>query len=146
MVVLPGIGGDVAQPAPEAAAHRSEPHSWWPKLHLTPQTADAELAQDWLVDYAAASVGVDGLVVKRLDEPYQPGKHGWLKLRSRHTAEAGHRRRPMSMPMIPETHLGTEVEVSPTRGDGLLPSSTASTPGRDTPWEGLAPTSWLGQG
>ena len=41
-----------------------------------------------LEDYTAARVGVEGLEVKALGDPYQPGHRGWLKLRIRSTAEA----------------------------------------------------------
>ena len=66
----------------ELAASRAPP------LLLTPQTTDPAVAQRWMADYAAAPVGVEGVVIKPLGDPYQPGKRGWLKLRLRHTVEA----------------------------------------------------------
>jgi ATP-dependent DNA ligase len=59
-----------------------------PPLQLTPHTTDLAQARAWLVDYAAAHVGVEGLVIKGLGERYQPGRRGWLKFRIRHTTEA----------------------------------------------------------
>ncbi|MEU9014713.1 ATP-dependent DNA ligase [Streptomyces sp. NPDC048479] len=53
---------------------------------LTPSTTDRALAQEWLTEWTA--VGVEGLVIKGLDQTYQPGRRGWLKYRTRNTAEA----------------------------------------------------------
>ncbi|HET6359312.1 hypothetical protein [Streptomyces sp.] len=44
------------------------------------------MAEDWLTEWTA--VGVEGLVIKGLDQTYQPGRRGWLKYRTRNTAEA----------------------------------------------------------
>ena len=57
-------------------------------LQITPTTSDQEIARQWLADYAAADVGIEGLVIKALDQAYLPGRRAWLKLRTRHTAEA----------------------------------------------------------
>jgi ATP-dependent DNA ligase len=35
-----------------------------------------------------SSAGIEGVVAKRIDQPYRPGVRGWQKLRSRLTAEA----------------------------------------------------------
>ncbi len=59
-----------------------------PPLQVTPATPDRDLAQRWLSDYAAAGVGIEGLVIKGLAEAYLPGRRSWLKLRTRRTAEA----------------------------------------------------------
>jgi ATP-dependent DNA ligase len=48
-------------------------------LQLVPATTDRDLALAWLRDYARARVGVEGLVIKALGQPYQPGRRGWLK-------------------------------------------------------------------
>jgi ATP-dependent DNA ligase len=55
-------------------------------LVLTPSTLDAAVARSWLTGHGAA--GIEGVVAKRLDQPYRPGVRGWQKLRSRLTAEA----------------------------------------------------------
>ena len=55
-------------------------------LVLTPSTLDAAVARSWLSGHGAA--GIEGVVAKRLDQPYRPGVRGWQKLRSRLTAEA----------------------------------------------------------
>lgn len=62
--------------------------SWRPPLQLTPQTAEVGEAQQWLAEYVAADVGVEGLVAKGAGQRYLPGERGWLKFRLRHTREA----------------------------------------------------------
>ena len=37
---------------------------------------------------AHTGTGLEGVVAKRLDQPYRPGRRGWQKLRTRITAEA----------------------------------------------------------
>ncbi|MFF4205594.1 ATP-dependent DNA ligase [Streptomyces sp. NPDC001668] len=54
---------------------------------LIPATGDRSTAQGWL-DPAWGAVGVEGCLVKGLDQPYQQGKRGWVKVRSHTTAEA----------------------------------------------------------
>jgi ATP-dependent DNA ligase len=57
-----------------------------PPLQLTPQTTDRAEALVWFTDWAAA--GVEGLVVRGLDQPYLPNVRGWMKIRRRRTVEA----------------------------------------------------------
>ena len=59
-----------------------------PPIQLVPQSTDRELATRWLADYAAADVGIEGLVVKPLAGRYEPGRRGWIKVKARHTTEA----------------------------------------------------------
>jgi hypothetical protein len=59
-----------------------------PPLQVTPATRDRDVAAVWLREYADAAVGIEGLVVKGLGDPYAPGRRGWLKLKTRTTAEA----------------------------------------------------------
>jgi ATP-dependent DNA ligase len=58
-----------------------------PPLQLTPQTLDVEVARGWLRDYAQTPVGLEGVVVKGLGQPYRGGSRGWLKVRVRETVE-----------------------------------------------------------
>lgn len=51
---------------------------------LCPSTTDPVVAQDWL---SWSAVGMEGLVFKRLDQPYTAGR-GWRKYRSRASTEA----------------------------------------------------------
>ncbi|WP_446590428.1 ATP-dependent DNA ligase [Streptomyces sp. LARHCF249] len=53
---------------------------------LTPTTADPALAKDWMRQWA--QLGVEGIVAKGQEQPYQPGRRGWQKYRFRDTAEA----------------------------------------------------------
>ncbi|HEY8819068.1 MAG TPA: hypothetical protein VIM25_09640, partial [Candidatus Limnocylindrales bacterium] len=48
-----------------------------PPVHLTPATRDRATAVDWFERFEGA--GLDGVVAKRLDAPYQPGKRTMLK-------------------------------------------------------------------
>lgn len=54
---------------------------------LCPATTDRATAQKWL-DPAWGAVGIEGVVVKGLDQPYLPGRRAWVKVRARVTAEA----------------------------------------------------------
>jgi ATP-dependent DNA ligase len=57
-----------------------------PALQVCPQTADLAVAQEWIDAWQLA--GVEGLVAKRLDGRYQPGRRAWRKLRAKTTTEA----------------------------------------------------------
>lgn len=59
-----------------------------PPLQVSPATEDRGLAAEWLRSYHEADVGIEGLVIKGLGDSYQPGRRGWLKLRTRHSADA----------------------------------------------------------
>jgi ATP-dependent DNA ligase len=54
-------------------------------IHITPHTRDIDLARDWFDRFEGA--GLDGLIAKRLDQPYQPGKRGWIKYKHSRTAD-----------------------------------------------------------
>ncbi|MEV4481728.1 ATP-dependent DNA ligase [Micromonospora coxensis] len=56
------------------------------QLTLSPQSTDVRQATEWLHTWTAA--GIEGLLIKRLDSRYEPGKHGWRKYRAYHTTEA----------------------------------------------------------
>jgi ATP-dependent DNA ligase len=56
-----------------------------PPIHLTPATRDRALAADWFDRFEGA--GLDGVVAKRLDAPYQPGKRAMLKIKHQRTAD-----------------------------------------------------------
>jgi ATP-dependent DNA ligase len=53
-------------------------------LLLSPATADLRVAQGWL-DHAGGAL--DGVVAKRLDEPYRPGERTMLKVKQMKTAD-----------------------------------------------------------
>ena len=56
-----------------------------PPLTLVESTADRAVALRWWEDYRA--VGIEGLVAKKLDDPYRPGQRDWQKLRHRDTVD-----------------------------------------------------------
>jgi ATP-dependent DNA ligase len=56
-----------------------------PPIHLTPATRDPSVAADWFNRFEGA--GLDGVVAKRLSDPYMPGKRGWAKIKHARTAD-----------------------------------------------------------
>jgi len=61
-------------------------------IHLTPATADLDLARRWFVEFEGA--GLDGVVAKPLDGTYQPDKRVMFKIKHERTADcvvAGYR-------------------------------------------------------
>ncbi|HEX5239550.1 MAG TPA: ATP-dependent DNA ligase, partial [Candidatus Limnocylindrales bacterium] len=56
-----------------------------PPVHLTPATTDRALAADWFDRFEGA--GLDGVVAKRLEGAYQPGKRAMIKVKHQRTAD-----------------------------------------------------------
>ena len=56
-----------------------------PPLHLTPITDDVAVARDWFTRFEGA--GLDGVVAKRAEGTYEPGKRGWVKVKHQRTAD-----------------------------------------------------------
>ncbi len=56
-----------------------------PPVHLTPATTDRATAADWFERFEGA--GLDGVIAKRLDAVYQPGKRAMLKIKHQRTAD-----------------------------------------------------------
>lgn len=54
-------------------------------IHITPATGDRAVAADWFERFEGA--GLDGVVAKRSDAPYQPGKRAMLKIKHQRTAD-----------------------------------------------------------
>lgn len=54
-------------------------------VHLTPATTDRALAADWFERFEGA--GLDGVIAKRLDGVYTPGKRTMLKIKHERTAD-----------------------------------------------------------
>ncbi len=71
------------RPALEAFAGRLfDAHD---RIHLSPATADAEIARNWL---ESPTADLDGVMAKRLDLPYQAGNRaGMLKVKRMRTAD-----------------------------------------------------------
>ncbi len=75
-----------------------------PAVHLTPATTDRALAVDWFDRFEGA--GLDGVIAKRLDGTYQPGKRAMFKVKHQRTADcavAGFRWHKNG----PGTHIGS---------------------------------------
>jgi ATP-dependent DNA ligase len=56
-----------------------------PPVHLTPATRERALAADWFQRFEGA--GLDGVIAKRLDGRYLPGKRAMLKIKHQRTAD-----------------------------------------------------------
>ena len=56
-----------------------------PPVHLSPCTQDRALAEDWFRRFEGA--GLDGVMAKRLDEPYRPGERTMIKIKHKRTAD-----------------------------------------------------------
>ncbi|MCB5177781.1 ATP-dependent DNA ligase [Streptomyces antimicrobicus] len=75
-----------------------------PPLQPVPMTTDPELARTWYETLPAS--GIEGLVIKRLDQPYPAGRRAWRKLRHTDVHDAavigytGTPRRPSALVLI----------------------------------------------
>jgi ATP-dependent DNA ligase len=56
-----------------------------PPLHLTPMTRDRAIAVDWLERFEGA--GLDGVIARPADAPYQPGRRALIKVKHVRTAD-----------------------------------------------------------
>jgi ATP-dependent DNA ligase len=56
-----------------------------PPIYLTPMTRDPDVASDWLSRFEGA--GLDGVVAKREDGKYEPGKRVMIKVKHARTAD-----------------------------------------------------------
>ncbi len=54
-------------------------------VHLSPATRDPSIASDWFRRFEGA--GLDGVIAKRLDGAYEPGKRAMLKIKHTRTAD-----------------------------------------------------------
>ena len=65
--------------------HRLEDvlHDLHPCLQLILQTSDPDLASEWLGEVP----GLEGVVAKRADGRYRPGRREWIKVKRRRTAD-----------------------------------------------------------
>ncbi len=125
------------------------------QLTVSPQTTDLDQAGEWLTTWTAA--GIEGVVIKRLDGRYEPGRRGWQKVRSYRTTEAiigG------VTPSIdnPETLLlgrcdqqgrlrytGRTSPLRPTQRAELSTLLTPLDPEGAHPWPRPLPAAWTGQ-
>lgn len=56
-----------------------------PPVHLTPATTDRAVAEDWFRRFEGA--GLDGVMVKSLDQPYREGERVQVKVKHERTAD-----------------------------------------------------------
>ena len=56
-----------------------------PPVHLSPATQDRAVAEDWFRRFEGA--GLDGVMAKRVDEPYRPGERTMIKVKHARTAD-----------------------------------------------------------
>ena len=56
-----------------------------PPIYVTPVTRDRATAERWFEQFEGA--GLDGVIVKPLDSPYQPGKRSMIKVKHVRTAD-----------------------------------------------------------
>jgi ATP-dependent DNA ligase len=56
-----------------------------PPVYVTPMTRERSLALEWLAHFEGA--GLDGVVAKPEDAPYQPGKRAMIKVKHARTAD-----------------------------------------------------------
>jgi ATP-dependent DNA ligase len=56
-----------------------------PRLLLSPMTRDPEAAGRWLLEVGKGAL--DGIVAKRLNEPYRPGERAMIKVKPHRTAD-----------------------------------------------------------
>jgi ATP-dependent DNA ligase len=99
-----------------------------PPVHLTPITRDRELARRWFDLFEGA--GLDGLIAKAGDQPYQPNKRAMVKIKHERTADcvvAGYRLHKSGPDAVGSLLLGLYVDdaapASPWTGmfSGLAP-------------------------
>ncbi|MEU8772898.1 ATP-dependent DNA ligase [Streptomyces sp. NPDC048606] len=110
-----------------------------PPLQPVPMTTDPELAETWYETLPAS--GIEGLVVKRLDQAYPTGRRVWRKLRHTDVRDAavvgytGTPRRPLALVLVP---AGTEDDaplVSSPLSAGLRAELVAALAARGTAGE-----------
>jgi ATP-dependent DNA ligase len=100
-------------------------------LHLTPQTADVELAERWLSQWRGG--GIDGVMAKPVDGPYRPGERAVLKVKLEKTADcvpAGFRAFAGTPPTVASLLLGLYDDAGALRHIGVA-SSFGRTRGRE---------------
>lgn len=88
-----------------------------PPLQPVPMTTDPEVAATWYETLPAS--GIEGLVVKRLDQSYPAGRRGWQKLRHTDVRDAavvgytGTPRRPLALVLVLPVGDQTPLVSSP---------------------------------
>jgi ATP-dependent DNA ligase len=87
ILASPGDPSLIAKPLTERRAALEAFHATLPdkpSLRLSPMTREREDAERWLQESGGA---LDGVIAKRLDEPYRPGERAMLKVKRLRTAD-----------------------------------------------------------
>ena len=87
ILIAPKEGSLIAEPLTTRRAALESFHgavNGEPSLRLSPMTRDRPTAQHWL---DTSGGGLDGVIAKRLDAPYQPGERAMLKVKRMRTAD-----------------------------------------------------------
>ncbi|MFE5488942.1 ATP-dependent DNA ligase [Streptomyces virginiae] len=113
---------------------------------LCPMTTDLIKAERWLETWTDLP-GVEGVVVKALNQPYHPGYRGWYKLRRRDTTEAiigaitGTPIRPQLLLLgrrDPDGHLRPVGRTGPLRAEAArLVGGNLTEAAPEHPWTGM---------
>lgn len=74
-----------ARPGGERRAELCRAVTSSPQVFVTPQTSDASVARGWFDDFEGA--GCDGVIARRVELPYQPGKRVMVKVKHHRTAD-----------------------------------------------------------
>ncbi|THA53271.1 ATP-dependent DNA ligase [Streptomyces sp. A1136] len=119
---------------------------------LCPMTTDLITAQKWLETWTDVP-GLEGVVVKAMNQPYRPGYRGWYKLRRRDTVEAiigaitGTLLRPQLLLLgrhDSHDHLRPIGRTVPLRAEAArLVAASITAADEDHPWTGMRfATTW----
>ncbi|MFI8102079.1 ATP-dependent DNA ligase [Streptomyces sp. NPDC086023] len=119
-----------------------------PPLQPVPMTTDPDLAATWYETLPAS--GIEGLVIKRLDQPYPAGRRAWRKLRHTDTTDAaavgwtGSAHRPSALVLVLPND-DTPVVSSPLTG-ALRTAAAEALAGREHPPEAAGTVTAVGLG
>ncbi|TDC10818.1 ATP-dependent DNA ligase [Streptomyces sp. 8K308] len=61
-------------------------HELGPPWTLCPSTTDPAKAEEWMTEWSV--VGIEGVVAKGRQQRYEPGRRGWLKVKTKATTDA----------------------------------------------------------
>jgi ATP-dependent DNA ligase len=99
-----------------------------PPVHLTPITRDRALAADWFRRFEGA--GLDGVIAKPADGPYEAGKRAMVKIKHARTADcvvAGFRWHKQGVGVVGSLLLGLYDESGALQHVGVTSSFTMAT-------------------
>ncbi|MEU1279126.1 ATP-dependent DNA ligase [Streptomyces sp. NPDC005805] len=118
-----------------------------PPIQPVPVTLDAAEAAEWFE--ALPAIGVEGLVIKRTDQPYRGGARAWRKLRHTSGRDAavvgfsGPAARPVSLVLVlPDDDVPV---VSSPLSPALQAQAAVAVAGREAAGGGTAPAVGLGE-